>query len=83
MILEFKPDTPAAIRKGNEQLSGYLRAVSDYYSDRIKRGDGNGSSPQENITDLVKGSCVRGGSVVFDVKVEPYPLCEKRFECTR
>lgn len=82
-VYEFKPDTRAAIEKGHGQLARYVPAVTKYYQRRIDAKDGNDSSPQGRITSDVERQCVRGGSVVFQREVIPYPLCEKKYECTR
>jgi hypothetical protein len=45
--------------------------------------EGNDSSYQGRITSEVERQCMKGGAVVFDRAVVAYPLCEKKFECTR
>jgi hypothetical protein len=80
---EFKPDTPTAIAKGKEQLVRYVPAVRDYDQKRIKDKAGDDSSYQGKITSLVEAQCLKGGSLVFESDVITYPLCEKKFECTR
>ena len=82
-VYEFKPDTPAALRQGGEQLDRYVPAVMRYYRERIERKAGDDGSAQGRITSLVERMCFKSGTVDFDDKVVPYPLCEKRFECTR
>jgi hypothetical protein len=83
IVYEFKPDTDAAKRNGRRQLDRYVPAVTRFYMDRIAAKTGDDSSAQGSITTLVERSCVKGGSVRFDAEVIPYPLCEKKFECTR
>lgn len=83
MILEFKPRTPAAIQKGRAQVARYADVVSRFYKARIDRKEGNDSSPQGSITDRVAKSCTDDGVVEFETDVIDYPLCEKKFECTR
>lgn len=82
-VYEFKPDTKAAIDKGKDQLRRYVPAVTRYYQDRIDKKSGDDSSVQGKITSLVERMCVKSGVVVLERDVVPYPLCEKRFECTR
>lgn len=82
-VYEFKPDTDKAKRNGQSQLDRYVPAVTTYYQRRIDAKEGNDSSPQGRITSEVERQCVSGGRVAFKDRVIPYPLCEKKFECTR
>ncbi len=80
---EFKPDTRAARRKGEEQLDRYVPAVTRYYQQRIDAKQGSDSTRQGAITDEVARQCIKGGSVLFVGEVIAYPLCEKKFECVK
>lgn len=82
-VYEFKPDTAAAERKGERQLNDYVPAVTRFYQERITGKQGNDSSDYGKFTSAVESKCVKSGSVFFDRKVIKYPLCEKKFECTR
>ena len=83
MILEFKPDTRKALIKGADQLRRYLDSVTGYYQQRIDAKAGDDSSPQGALTSKIERQCMSGSRVVLTTKLEPYPLCEKKFECTR
>ena len=83
MILEFKPDTRKAKSDGARQVARYQGTVTAYYQQRIDAKAGDDSSEQGGITTAVEKKCMSGPRVVFATKVEPYPLCEKKFECTR
>ncbi len=82
-VYEFKPDTRAARRKGEEQLDRYVPAVTRYYQQRIDAKQGSDSTRQGAITDEVARQCIKGGSVLFVGEVIAYPLCEKKFECVK
>jgi hypothetical protein len=82
-VYEFKPDTDRAKRNGQLQLDRYVPAVTTYYQRRIDAKEGNDSSLQGRITLEVERQCTSGGRVAFKDRVIPYPLCEKKFECTR
>ncbi|KAB2911802.1 MAG: hypothetical protein F9K40_00110 [Kofleriaceae bacterium] len=82
-VYEFKPDTRKAKENGKEQLRRYVPAVTKFYQRRIDNKEGNDSSLQGRITSEVERRCVSGGQVDFKSEVIPYPLCEKKYECTR
>jgi hypothetical protein len=82
-VYEFKPETPGQRAKGNKQLDRYVPAVTRFYQRRINAKDGDDSTLQGRITSEVERQCLKGGAVTFDRDVIFYPLCERKFECTR
>ena len=82
MILEFKPDTEGQRKKGFRQLDRYRPIVERYYRERIASGQGDAAG-KDAITTAIKLKCMSVGDVELEVDVAQYPLCARRFECTR
>lgn len=84
MIYEFKPDNRRAKDRGETQLDGYHPAVTAYYQKLIDQ-EKTSADPDlggEEIMTKLRGQCMSGSSVTFKRKVEPYYMCEKKYQCT-
>jgi hypothetical protein len=96
MVYEFKPDNDRAKSKGEEQLSRYVPAVNQYYSNLITRKETPGSD--YGGSDIIKyihenRDCYEGDwpsgeepkgeiKTKFKGEVKTYKPCENTYQCT-
>ncbi|MCG8461756.1 MAG: FUSC family protein [Holophagales bacterium] len=92
MVLEFKPDDPAAEAKGREQLftkPGYVPQAERYYSQFLPVGGTPRNVPPSSLggerimRKLQDAGCIDDGTVELDGKVETYKVCAMPYTCDR
>ena len=89
-LLEFKPKTPAAVKKGQEQLRDYLPRIRKYYEDILRRkGRDARVAPSDKLGGQAildafhKNRCIVGGRLTLRPKVVTYDLCDASYRCQK
>lgn len=73
VIVEIKPDTPAAERKGRKRLGDYQKAVEDLWS--------RSRSTFKGKLDVFNKCVDPGGAKLrLDTQLKTYPFCKQRYE---